>query len=159
MNPTDASDAPTREGFREALDHADRFALADVPRILLEKVGSWLEFAVRMLPNVVIALVVLVAAWLVAKGIASVGRRTLDRFSHHREVNRLLEISLRVSVTALGMFVALSIVNLDGVVVSLLAGVGGARPRARLHDSVPDSHAGLRRRRRRREATRRVDGR
>ncbi|MEZ4241177.1 MAG: mechanosensitive ion channel family protein [Myxococcota bacterium] len=124
MDPTSPAPQPAAPSITDALNSADRISLADLPKILIDQLQSWLELAVRMLPNLVVALLLFVLAWFVARGAASLARRTLDRLSHNVEVNRLLEVVTRVSLTALGLFAALSVLNLDGVVTSLLAGVG-----------------------------------
>ena len=85
---------------------------------------EWADYAVRMLPNLVLAMVVLGLGLLAARVIASVTDRGLRRVSTNVQVNSLLTVTTRVAVMLLAVFGALAVMRLDGVVTSMLAGVG-----------------------------------
>lgn len=91
---------------------------------LMTKLTSWLELAVTMLPNVVVALLILGLAMVAARLVSRVADRGLNRVSKNRQVNALAVVMVRVGISLAGAFAALAVLRLDGVVTSLLAGVG-----------------------------------
>lgn len=91
---------------------------------LVEKVQGWGESIVKMLPNLGVAVLVVIGFGLLAKYASRLARRGLNRISNNREINALLSGVLRVAVLVAGVFVALGILDLDKTVTSLLAGVG-----------------------------------
>lgn len=95
-------------------------ALADA----WNRVAEWIEAAIAALPNAVAALLVLVAFWFLARGVRALSARLFSRFSTYSAVNRLLSTFLSLSVVAVGILLALGILNLDRTVTSLLAGAG-----------------------------------
>ena len=98
--------------------------IADAVTLITDKIESWLEQLIVLLPNLVIAIVVTVIFILLAKTFRNVGQKVLRRISHNHAVNNLLVTVIYVAVLTIGFFVALTIVGLDGAVTSLLAGVG-----------------------------------
>lgn len=85
---------------------------------------EWADYAVRMLPNLVLAVVVLGLGFVAARIVASLTDRGLRRVSSNVQVTSLLTVVARLSVTLLAVFGALAVLRLDGVVTSMLAGVG-----------------------------------
>ncbi len=92
--------------------------------IVTEKLDAWLTAVVTQLPNFGLAVLVLVLFWLVAKGVSSVVRRGMARISDNRSVTNLLATLTYVALLAVGLFVALGVLELDKTVTSLLAGAG-----------------------------------
>lgn len=92
--------------------------------LVVEKVDTWIDTAITMLPNLVVAVLVLlvfVAIGKVAKkGFLHVSRRLTDNHS----LQSLLGSLLYIGIVSIGTFTALSILKLDGAVTSLLAGAG-----------------------------------
>ena len=91
---------------------------------LSSKLTEWFQGAVLLLPNLVIAVLVLFIFWLLARAARGVVRNLLRRVSSNRQVIGLLATLSYVAVLAIGTFVALGILNLDKTVTTLLAGVG-----------------------------------
>ncbi|MGH0030286.1 MAG: mechanosensitive ion channel family protein [Myxococcota bacterium] len=92
--------------------------------LVLEKLESWLTGFVEMVPNLIVAVLVLIATSLLARLGASLVRRAAQRTSTQEQVVGLLTVITRVGILALGAFVALGILQLEKTVTSLLAGVG-----------------------------------
>lgn len=88
------------------------------------KLNAWFEGAVEMLPNFVLAVVVVLLAGFVAKYISRWICKALRRWTDNEPVSSLLGTIARVVITALGLFFALGLLELDKTVTSLLAGVG-----------------------------------
>ena len=105
------------------MDHAVP-TLGSLGAALLEKLGAWTIGFVQLLPNLVLAVLVLVVAGYVSGIVGRFVRTTLDRTSRNIQLNHLGSSLAKLAVLGLGLFVALSIVGLDQAVASLLAGVG-----------------------------------
>lgn len=90
----------------------------------LLKVTSWLEGFFRMLPNLLLAILVMVFAWLCAVVVAKIVERAMRRISTHKEVRSLFVKISYLGVIAGGIAVALGILDLNRTVTSLLAGIG-----------------------------------
>lgn len=91
---------------------------------LLDKLEGWLETAVAMLPNLAVAVVVLVVFGFAARFISRGVARALEHVMSNKQVASLLVKAVRIAIIVVGVFVALGILNLDKTVTSLLAGVG-----------------------------------
>jgi small conductance mechanosensitive channel len=91
---------------------------------LSQKIAEWFETFVTMLPNLGIALVVLVVFWFLARLAMRLTEKGLARASDNGQVVWLFASIMRVATMALGLFIALGVMDLDKTVTSLLAGVG-----------------------------------
>ena len=92
--------------------------------LLAAKMTGWARGFVLLLPNLAVAVVVLVGFWLIAKLARDVLQRVLRRVSHSEQVNRLIAHTVFLGLLAIGTFVALGILGLQKTVASLLAGAG-----------------------------------
>jgi len=92
--------------------------------VLSEKLANWLTEAVAMLPNFVVAVVVLLIFVFIAKFGRKLFSRLAERITDNISLTNLLSSVLYISIIAIGTFIALSILKLDGAVTSLLAGAG-----------------------------------
>jgi small conductance mechanosensitive channel len=91
---------------------------------MLARLNEWFETAVVMLPNLVVAVIVIgfgaFAARWVSKAVSSVLRRVTD----NEPISELLATLARIATILVSLFVALGLLQLDRTVTSLLAGVG-----------------------------------
>lgn len=92
--------------------------------LLLDKLELWLRHLVLMLPNLVIALLMLVLTFVLAKLIRRSVEKILPRFSHSLALNNLVSALVYTGALLIGFFFVLSILQLDKTVTSLLAGIG-----------------------------------
>ncbi len=92
--------------------------------LLTGKLEEWLATAIKMLPNLVVAIIVLLAFIFLAKLAKKLLTKLFERFTDNRSLQGLLGSIIHLSIIAIGTFIALSILNLDGAVTSLLAGAG-----------------------------------
>lgn len=99
-------------------------SLHDIYSVLVEKLTAWLQSFVSALPNLVVALVVLLLSWFVAKGAHRVSSRALETVNSNRAARGLLAAFVRVSVMVAGLVIALGVLNLDKALASILAGAG-----------------------------------
>lgn len=105
-------------------------AAADVPStgealgLLMDKLTSWLEAAIQMLPNLILAIVIVGAFW-VASGLVRKGlRKLLGNAIANQQIARLLARVLSLLVLAAGLFFALGVLGLNKTVTTFLAGAG-----------------------------------
>lgn len=91
---------------------------------LIGKLSGWLQQFVLLLPNLLIAVVVLIAFWFAARFAKSLFHKLLNRVSSSEQVNWLAAIALRIVILIAGLVVALGVLGLDKTVTSLLAGAG-----------------------------------
>ena len=107
---------------------AEPFHLDDAFGRLVDKLSGWIEAAILGLPNLVIAVLIVVVAALLARLarrlVGGVVHRVGERIEATRRVADLLGTLAYVAVLATGTFIALGVLSLDGVVTSLLAGAG-----------------------------------
>ena len=92
--------------------------------LIQSKLNLWLETVVSKLPDLGLAVLLVVLFWLIAKGVRAGVASTLARVSDNRSVNRLLSTLVYVGLIATGLFFALGVLDLDKTVTSLLAGAG-----------------------------------
>jgi len=91
---------------------------------LIDKLERWGHALFLLLPNIILAIMLVVFFWLVAKAVDRTLRKILKRFSVGHEIIDLTAVIVFVIITLTGLFVALDVLGLDKTVTSLLAGVG-----------------------------------
>ncbi|WP_107039982.1 mechanosensitive ion channel family protein [Brumimicrobium mesophilum] len=92
--------------------------------IILEKLINWSELLVKMLPNFVLAVLVLVAFVFAGKLVKNLIKKLLQRTLQNNSLAQIVSKVVYFLVIAVGAFAALSLLNLDKTVSSLLAGAG-----------------------------------
>ncbi|MCB9092057.1 MAG: mechanosensitive ion channel family protein [Halobacteriovoraceae bacterium] len=92
--------------------------------ILIKKLDRWLEASIKMLPNIILAVIIFIIFYASAKTIKSTLEKILNRFSENRAVNRLIGTGVYLLLSGIGLFISLGILQLDKAVTSLLAGAG-----------------------------------
>ncbi len=88
------------------------------------KVVGWVEGLIEGLPNLIAALLVVVAFWILALVARRVTGRVMRRVSDHPAIADLVTNVVYLLVLATGAFLALGVLQLDKTVTSLLAGAG-----------------------------------
>jgi small conductance mechanosensitive channel len=92
--------------------------------LLTRKLMGWGRAFILQLPNLAVAVCMVVAFWLLARLVRNLALRFLRRVSHSEQVNQLVAQAFYVALIAAGAFVALGILGLQKTVASLLAGAG-----------------------------------
>jgi small conductance mechanosensitive channel len=93
-------------------------------QLLLAKMELWLRALVLMLPNLIIATLVLILTFFAARILRKTSDKLLIRFTHSSSLNNLVGTTVYVTILMLGIFFTLSILKLDKTVTTLLAGAG-----------------------------------
>ena len=92
--------------------------------LIYTELANWGRIAIRYVPRLALAILILVLFSLISRWISRLVIRGFDRFSDNYSVINLTGAVVRVLVVALGLFIALSVLDLDKAVTSLLAGAG-----------------------------------
>jgi len=98
--------------------------LGDASQRLYEKLLGWLDTMVLMLPNFILAVLVVLIFYFIRRIVENLLGRLLNRISGNEAVNRLFLSFSNIVIITIGIFVALGVLKLDKTVTSLLAGVG-----------------------------------
>lgn len=98
--------------------------LTNLLRQLFEKLYGWVEGFVLILPNLIVALLVIVVFLYLSRFGERIANKILARISDNEQINGLLSSMVKIGIVAAGLFTALGILQLEKTVTSLLAGVG-----------------------------------
>ena len=96
----------------------------EVYKLLSEKLESWVEGGITLLPNIVVAFFIAIAFGIIAKVIGNVAGKIMRRTFESRQIASLLTSIIKSIVLIAGIVIALDFVGLKGTVTSLLAGAG-----------------------------------
>jgi small conductance mechanosensitive channel len=91
---------------------------------LSSKLHGWLEAGVVMLPNALLASLLVLFALLVSRTVQKLTQRVVHRATKNAPISELLGTLARVVVIVMALFFGLGLLGLDKTVTSLLAGVG-----------------------------------
>ena len=96
----------------------------DIYKLLSDKLESWMEGAITILPNIVVAILIAIVFGVLARVVGNVVGRVMRRTFESRQIAGLLTSIVKSLVLIAGIFIALDFVGLKGTVTSLLAGAG-----------------------------------
>jgi small conductance mechanosensitive channel len=88
------------------------------------KLERWYDAGIRLIPNVFLALLILIVFRYTASYISNLVSRLLAKASHNVAMVSLISALTKIAVFTVGLFFALGILGLDKTVTSLLAGAG-----------------------------------
>ena len=93
---------------------------------LYQKLEDWWVSVIKILPNLVIAVLVLVLTVFLSFRLKKIAVKIMNKFSENKAVNRLISAIMTVVIVIIGLFISLGVLGLDKIVTSLLAGAGVA---------------------------------
>lgn len=88
------------------------------------KMEAWLEAGIKHLPNMVVAVIIIFAFFIIARIASHLMSKVLHKVFESKQIADLLTAIFRVIVFVAGVFIALEFLGLTGTVTSLLAGAG-----------------------------------
>ena len=88
--------------------------------IIAEKLTGWLELLVKMLPNFVVAVLVLIAFIFAGRLVRNISDKLLDKAIKNKSLSSIISKVIYIIVVTIGLFTALSFLNLDKTVSSLV---------------------------------------
>ena len=92
--------------------------------LILEKLSTWIQDLIRLLPNMALAAVAVVLGFFVAKIVRKFFTRGIKKFTGQAALINLFSSFIYLMVVGIAFFIALSILQLDKAVTSILAGAG-----------------------------------
>ena len=98
--------------------------ISDASKIVINKLEGWLDQLIIMLPNIVIAILVVVTFYMLSRLVERLLNNILHRFMHNESVVKLILSITSFLIVLVGIMVALGVLKLDKTVTSVLAGVG-----------------------------------
>lgn len=98
--------------------------IQDGYNLIVEKLDTWLDTLIAMLPNLILAVIVLLIFAAISKFLKKALKKVLVRTITNKTVINLLNTMAGILVIGIGVFIALSVLQLDGTVASLLATAG-----------------------------------
>ncbi len=102
----------------------DKFSIQDSIAKLWDKMDAWLDAIILKLPNIVLAILTMVIFYFIAKGVRNLLRKYLLRHIGQVSIQNIVGKSVFIAVILIGFFTALSVLDLDKVLTSILAGAG-----------------------------------
>jgi small conductance mechanosensitive channel len=103
------------------------FAIQDSARTwskLVLKLEGWWDAIVIRLPNLAVAILVMIAFYFIAKVVSAVLRKVFRKYLGNQSVRRIIIKMVYGVIIFIGFFVALGVMDLDKALTSLLAGAG-----------------------------------
>lgn len=112
---------------------------------LADKLKGWFNAIIENIPNLIIAILVMVASYYLSKYISKLVKKILGRKVKQESIKIAISNVTAVVVVALGLFIALGILNLGKALTSLLAGAGvvGLAIGLALQGTLANTFAGL----------------
>jgi small conductance mechanosensitive channel len=92
--------------------------------LIESKLLVWLREFIRLLPNIIIASLIIVLGFYVAKLIQKLAHKIFHRFTQHDTISNLFSSFVYILAIGITLFIALSVLHLDKAVTSILAGAG-----------------------------------
>lgn len=102
----------------------EKISVHDSVTGLWDKLDGWLDAIILKLPNFVVAILVMVIFYFIAKAIKKLSYRVLFKKMEAESIKRILSKLIYGVVLLIGFFVALGVLQLDKVLTSILAGAG-----------------------------------
>ncbi|ULC58225.1 mechanosensitive ion channel family protein [Flaviramulus sp. BrNp1-15] len=93
---------------------------------LIEKLQGWFNTIIENIPNLILAIIVLVAAYFTAKYVNKIVNKLVSKRVSQASISNMIARISAVVVVLAGLFLALGILNLSKTLTSLLAGAGVA---------------------------------
>lgn len=92
--------------------------------LLVDKLITWFEQGVLLLPNIIIAILLVTIGMIVANFVAGFVEKPLIKYLKNKALASFLVTLSKITIVFCGILLAISVLHLDKAITSLLAGVG-----------------------------------
>ncbi len=92
--------------------------------LISEKVLKWYEAAVKMIPNIALALLTAALFYFISKMTKKLSSYFIQRVTDSTAIQNFITSTIVLIVQLIGVFISLEILNLEKTVTSILAGAG-----------------------------------
>ncbi|WJJ95442.1 mechanosensitive ion channel family protein [Algibacter luteus] len=93
---------------------------------LIDKLEGWVSAIIQNIPNLILAILVMIASYFIAKYINKIVSKIVEKRVSQKSISNMIARISAVVVVVAGLFLALGILNLSKMLTSLLAGAGVA---------------------------------
>ena len=101
-----------------------KFSIDKALNKLWDKLDGWLDTMILRLPNIVLAIVILILFYFIARGIQNLLRKFLLARIGQKSIQDIISKIIFISILLIGFFIALGVLDLDKMLTSILAGAG-----------------------------------
>lgn len=101
----------------------DKVELTSLQKIM-DKLESWLDILITNLPNILVALIVLVTSYFISKLIYRLAFKVTNRQIKQVSVSKIVARGASIVIVLAGLFLALGALNLGQALTGLLTGAG-----------------------------------
>lgn len=94
--------------------------------LVVNKITEWLDLLFYNLPNAILAIIIMAISFWISSRLRPSIRKIIDRLVPEVALQQFLTRSVGMLIVLIGFLLAISVLNLDGLLKSLLAGAGVA---------------------------------
>lgn len=98
--------------------------ISNASELVVEKLETWIRDLIQMLPNIGVAILIVLIGYFVAKMVRKLIYKGMTRVTRHNALLTLTTNVVYVLIILVALFIALGVLDLDKTVTSLLAGAG-----------------------------------
>ncbi|MGY5353905.1 mechanosensitive ion channel family protein [Wenyingzhuangia sp. IMCC45467] len=102
----------------------EKFNINNAYHLVINKLESWYEVLVSMLPNMILSILLLILFYFIARFVRMIIQKGMNRFISNTALIKLIGTISFFITYSVGIFISLSVLKLDKAVTSLLAGAG-----------------------------------
>lgn len=92
--------------------------------LITDKLLSWARDIIKLLPNIALAVLILVIGVLISRSLKKLIKKLIRRFVENQTLENLFASISYIILVGITIFIALSVLKLDKAVTSILAGAG-----------------------------------
>ena len=92
--------------------------------LITDKLLSWARDIIKLLPNIALAVIILIVGVLIARWLKKLIKKLIGRFVQNQTLEHLFASMSYIVFVGITIFIALSVLKLDKAVTSILAGAG-----------------------------------
>ena len=100
------------------------FNIGSISDLITEKLSSWTEALIKILPNIVLAAIIIAIGFFIGKWIKKLSLKFISKLSNNITLNNLFSTIIYFVFIGVVLFTALSVLQLDKAVTTALAGAG-----------------------------------
>lgn len=98
--------------------------IGSISELITEKLTSWTEALIKILPNIVLAAIIVAIGFFIGKWIKKLSLKFISKISNNITLNNLFSTIIYFVFIGVVLFTALSVLQLDKAVTTALAGAG-----------------------------------
>lgn len=101
-----------------------KFSIEEALSKLWDKLDGWLDAIILKLPNIAMAIIVMLLFYFLAKAIRNLSKKYLLNKISQISIQTIIAKTIFLTIILIGFFIALGVLELDKVLTSILAGAG-----------------------------------